>query len=199
MILTESELRELWRDGRHPLPAFPAGTRFSPSAHDFIKDHQLEIRFDEPAPIPLSAPQLPTPAPSASVGVTNYQLPSTLDALALLVAAEARRYQLPALARRLDALAADCQALHAAAQQGRDPTPLKPAPTGRALFAPGPTDHAILHWLNFLSATARLDATRAAGDRQLALAAALGQVSQTAADLGQRVQSGELGWNSAMV
>ena len=96
MILTESELRELWRDGRHQLPAFPAGTRFSPSAHDFIKDHQLEIRFAEPAPIPLSAPQLPTPAPSASVGVTNYQLPSTLDALALLVAAEARRYQLPA-------------------------------------------------------------------------------------------------------
>ena len=77
MILTESELRELWRDGRHPLPAFPAGTRFSPSAHDFIKDHQLEIRFAEPAPIPLSAPQLPTPAPSASVGVTHYPLPIT--------------------------------------------------------------------------------------------------------------------------
>ena len=117
----------------------------------------------------------------------------------MLTAAEARRYQLPALARRLDALAADCQALSAAAQQGRDPAPLQPAQAGSAAFAPGPNDHAILHWLNFLRASAAQAAAGAAGAGQPALAAALRQVSQTAADLGRRVQSGELGWNSAMV
>ncbi len=46
MVITESELRELWRNGKGDLPAFPAGTRFTPSAQDFLKDHNLEIRFE---------------------------------------------------------------------------------------------------------------------------------------------------------
>ena len=202
MVITEAELRELWRDGRNPLPAFPPGTRFSPSAQDFIKDHRLEIHFAEPALSPILTPQLPALAPTTGVGVTHNSLPASLDALhalARLVAAEARRYQLPALAGRLDALAADCQTLAGTAQHGRDLAPRPPAPTAGAMFAPGPTDHAILHWLNYLSAMARLNAALAEAAGQAHLAAGLGQVSQTAADLGGRVQSGELGWKSAMV
>jgi hypothetical protein len=190
MVITESELRQLWRDGRHPLPAFPPGTRFSPSAQDFLKDHHLEIRFAEPAPPFLPPSQLPREA-------TTYQLPFSLDALhalALLTAAEARRYQLPALAHQLDALAESVLGLRAAEQLGRDPAPPPPAPAAGAPFVPGPTDHAILHWLNFLRASAAQAATQAAAGGQPALAAALSRVSTAAADLGQRVLSGELGW-----
>lgn len=199
MVITEIELRELWRDGRNPLPAFPPGTRFSPAAQDFLKDHWLEVRFADPVPEPPLVPQLP---------ITNYpsQLPlvlDTLQALALLTAAEARRYQLPALAQRLDGLAGDCLALRGAEQAGRDPAPLAAmAPAGPPPeFAPGPTDHAILHWLNLLRASARQAAALAAGAAPARpwLAAALEQISLTAADLGRRVQSGELGWKAPMV
>ena len=196
MVVTESELREMWRDGRNQLPSFPPGTRFSPAAQDFIKDQRLEIRFAEPAPAPVSSAQLPRAA-------TNYQLPFSLDtlhSLTMLVAAEARRYQLPALARRLDALAEDCLELRAAQQQRRDPAPLPPAPAGSSPeFAPGPTDHAILHWLNFLRATAQQAAAQAADGGSIKLAAALTQLSDAVAGLGRQVQSGELGWNALPV
>jgi hypothetical protein len=191
MVITEIELREMWRDGRHLLPAFPPGTRFSPAAQDFIKDHRLEIVFADAKPLTIPAPQLP---------VTNYQLAFSLDtlhSLTMLVAAEARRCQLPTLALRLDALAGYCQELQAAEQQGRDPAPLPAAPaTAGPDFAPGPIDHAILHWLNFLCATARQAAAQATGAGRAKLAAALGQVSDAAAGLGRQVQSGELGWNA---
>src|SRR5689334_12655549 len=193
MVLTEAELRELWRDGRHPLPAFPPGTRFSPSAQDFIKDHQLEIRFAEPVTFGTDT-QLPTPASGASPAITNHQLPFSLDslhALAMLTAAEARRYQLPALARHLHALADSTLGLLAAEQQGRDPAPPPPVPSAGVPFAPGPTDHAILHWLNFLRASAAQAAAQAAAGGQPAFAAALSRVGVAAAELGQRVQSGE--------
>jgi hypothetical protein len=195
MVFTEIELREMWRDGRNPLPAFPPGTRFSPSAQDFIKDHRLEIQYADPTPESTPVPQLP---------VTNYQLQTTLDALhalTLLTAAEARRYQLPALAGRLDALADYCRELSAAEQQGRDPARL-PAPAtagGAPDFAPGPTDHVIVHWLNLLRASARQAAAQASGSGGAKLEAGLHQLSNAAADLGQRVQTGELGWNSPMV
>jgi ethanolamine utilization cobalamin adenosyltransferase len=50
MLLTEAELRELWRGGKNALPAFPLGTRFSPAAQDFIKANQIVIRFEAPTP-----------------------------------------------------------------------------------------------------------------------------------------------------
>jgi hypothetical protein len=194
MIITEIELRELWRDGRQALPTFPPGTRFSPAAQDFIKDHQLEIRFANTVAAPVPATELP---------ITNYQLPAALDtlhSLILLVAAEARQYQLPALARRLDVLAGYCLELRAAEQQRRAPASMVPVPAGNSPeFAPSPTDHAILHWLNFLRATARQAAAQAAVAGNAPMAAALEQVSATAASLGRQVQSGELGWNSPMV
>jgi ethanolamine utilization cobalamin adenosyltransferase len=46
-VITESELRELWQNGRGQLPSFPPGTRFSASAQDFLKTHQIETRLDE--------------------------------------------------------------------------------------------------------------------------------------------------------
>jgi hypothetical protein len=201
MVVTESELREMWRDGRYALPAFPPGTRFSPAALDFLKDHQIEITLAEATPAAIAAVQLPTLAPSVSAGVTTRsdQLPFSLDvlaALAGLVAAEARRYQLPALAGRLDALVGDCQELKAAERQGRDPALLTPAPASSgAAFAPGPADHAILHWLNLLRASAGQAAAQAVAAGNAKVGAALEQVSATAANLGRQVQSGELGWS----
>ena len=196
MVVTEIELREWWRDGRNLLPEFPTGTRFSPAAQDFIKDHHINIAFADPAPAAVAAPQLPIT--HSQLPVTNYQLPFSLDtlhALTLLIGAEARRYQLPALAQRLDALAGYCLELRTAGQQGRDPAPMAPAPaSGGPAFAPGPADHAILHWLNFLRATARQAAAQAGAGGNAKMAAALGQVSDTSSGLGQRVLSGELGW-----
>jgi ethanolamine utilization cobalamin adenosyltransferase len=60
MVITESELRELWRNGTGALPAFPPGTRFSPSAQDFINAHRLEVRV-EPSLQPPAAQPRPAP------------------------------------------------------------------------------------------------------------------------------------------
>jgi hypothetical protein len=205
MVVTEAELREMWRNGRQALPAFPPGTRFSPAALDFIKDHRLEISFAEPKPPAGPVPQLP---------IANSSLSFTLDslhALTLLAGAEARRYQLPALAQRLDRLANDCLKLRQAEQAWRAAGPLTalapPAPASSQLlmtnelspFPPGPADHAILHWLNLLRATARQAAAQAAAGGNAELAAALEQLAAAAVDLGRRVQTGELGWKPAMV
>lgn len=54
-VVTESELREWWQNGRGRLPAFPAGTRFSAAAQDFLRAHGLEARL-EAAPAPLLVP-----------------------------------------------------------------------------------------------------------------------------------------------
>jgi ethanolamine utilization cobalamin adenosyltransferase len=45
-IITESELRELWQNGRGQIPPFPPGTRFSAAAQDFLKSNQISVRFD---------------------------------------------------------------------------------------------------------------------------------------------------------
>ncbi len=41
-FITEAELREKWKGGTTRFD-FPAGTRFSPSALDFIKQWQLDV------------------------------------------------------------------------------------------------------------------------------------------------------------
>ncbi len=41
-FITEAELREKWKSGTTKFD-FPAGTRFSPSALDFIKEWQLQV------------------------------------------------------------------------------------------------------------------------------------------------------------
>lgn len=42
-FITESELREKWKSGGTTRFEYPAGTRFSPSALDFIKQWELEV------------------------------------------------------------------------------------------------------------------------------------------------------------
>ncbi len=42
-FITEAELREQWKSGGTTKFDFPAGTRFSPSALDFIKQWQLQV------------------------------------------------------------------------------------------------------------------------------------------------------------
>lgn len=59
VIMTEAELRELWQNGRDELPPFPPGTRFSPAARDFLRDHGITIQFsDDAAPLAFN-PQHP--------------------------------------------------------------------------------------------------------------------------------------------
>jgi len=45
-VITESELRELWQNGRGQLPPFPPGTHFSASALDFLKTNRVEVRYE---------------------------------------------------------------------------------------------------------------------------------------------------------
>ena len=42
-FITEAELREQWQEGKVTRFDFPAGTRFSPAARDFINQWKLEI------------------------------------------------------------------------------------------------------------------------------------------------------------
>lgn len=42
-VITESELREQWRTSAATRFEFPAGTRFSPSALDFINQWKLQV------------------------------------------------------------------------------------------------------------------------------------------------------------
>jgi ethanolamine utilization cobalamin adenosyltransferase len=63
-VVTESELRELWQNGRGRLPAFPAGTRFSAAAQDFLKAHRLEGALEA------------APAPPAGAGRPAWDKPS---------------------------------------------------------------------------------------------------------------------------
>ena len=42
-FITEAELREQWQGGAVTHFEFPGGTRFSPSAHDFINQWKLQV------------------------------------------------------------------------------------------------------------------------------------------------------------
>ncbi len=206
MVVTEIELRELWRSGRQALPAFPPGTRFTPAAHDFLKDHGLTIRFETPAPpapdpaalraAPVNAPT----GPQFGMGVPPTYLLTRLDslhALALLAAAEARTNRLFALAALLDPLAAEVLALHTAAAHA-GPVPPPPAdPADAPIFErPAAHDHVILHWLNLLRATAR-EAEVLAGSQAPALAPHLHRLGHTLAGLAANFRAGDLAWTPA--
>jgi ethanolamine utilization cobalamin adenosyltransferase len=95
----------------------------------------------------------------------------TLHALVMLAAAEARRYQLPPLAAHLDTLAAYCREIQSAEYHQRVVQPLAVAGKsedeiheishwpdkhlGIAHLTPGPDDHAILHWMNYVRTQTR--------------------------------------------
>lgn len=160
MFVTESELRELWQNGRRPLPAFPPGTRFSPAALDFLRAHGLEARFAPEAGTAGSA------APQPSTALARWR------ALGGLAAAQARAYNLPALAAELEAL------------------------TGGAPAAPAPApDHAIVHWLRLLRAEALAAAALARQERGgQAEAAQLEALAAAVEALEARYLAGGLGW-----
>ena len=189
----------LWRSGRQALPPFPPGTRFSPAAQDFLKDHGLTIRFEVPVPEPT-----PLPATPASAVLPAAYLLARLDslhALALLAAAEARTNRLFALAALLDPLAAEVLALHTAAAYGGPLPPPPPDPADAPAFErPTPHDHMILHWLNLLRATAH-EAEVLAASQAPALAPAIAQhlhrLGHTLAELAAGFRSGDLAWPAA--
>ncbi len=55
-FITEAELREKWKGGTTQFD-FPAGTRFSPSALDFIKQWQLDVTVGDEKIAPASTRQ----------------------------------------------------------------------------------------------------------------------------------------------
>lgn len=209
-VFTESELREMWQNGRGQLPPFPPGTRFSPAAQDFLASQALEVHFEDapsgaagisgPAdwdkprsfPVILTGPVpvcsecgQPLPhkpehmaqidaghfAPKTAARLVLRGRVDSLNAMVMLTAAEARRFQLPELGAALDTLAAYCREIMSAEYN------LRPAASlvmlgknenelheisqwpgrhlGMAHIVPGPQDHEILHWLNVLRTQAR--------------------------------------------
>lgn len=60
MVITEAELRQFWQNGRGQIPEFPAGTRFTPSALDFLKAVGAAQALDAP---PRAVPALSTSLP----------------------------------------------------------------------------------------------------------------------------------------
>lgn len=263
MYVTEAELRELWRDGKASLPTFPAGTRFSPSAHDFLKAHNLEIHFDSAptADLPPLTSQLPPPTwdrpgafPVVLTGSTpvcavcgsplphkpghmtqidpGHYAPKTsprlrlrgrldsLHAAFLIAIAHGRRFQQPDLAAHLSTLAAYCREITSAEYHTRPVAPLQLAGhdedliheishwpdkhLGLAHIVPGPDDHDILLWLNFVRTLTReteLDALDAfAGPEPGAtslrpdLAHALNRLSSAVYYLELLFKAGKLTW-----
>ena len=65
-IVTEAELRtKIRRPELGIILSFPVGTRFSPSATDFIKQWRMEIRFEESAGENVACVPLRPPASCA--------------------------------------------------------------------------------------------------------------------------------------
>jgi len=183
VVLTESELRELWQNGRRPLPAFSPGTRFSPAAQDFLKDHGLTVQFAAPLPSAPDAPDMPA--------LLRARL-DALHALAALTAAQARHFRLTALAAQLDALAGELTSPHTRLLPPHSPSPLLP----RANPPPFVPDHLILRWLRRLRAEAAAVAVlaRQQGEAHDPLAVRLDALGPALLDLERRFLSGELAW-----
>jgi hypothetical protein len=179
MVLTEADLRAFWQNGQRALPSFPPGTRLTPSAQDFLKDHDLTLTYAEPAPVPVSS-EIPA--------VLRARL-EAWQALAALVAAQARHHHLPSLAVRLDDLAS----------VGLTPYSVLKLPTpGEAVRAAVPAPgHVILYWLRLLQAEARSVAALAQEGpvAHPPLADRLEVLVSEIQSLEHRFLSGELAWS----
>lgn len=268
MIITESELRELWRNGWGELPPFPAGTRFSAAAQDFLKDHGLAPRFapglaagaepaigpigqirpigpmaDNPAwnrpgtfPVVLTGPlpvcaecgqpvrQKPdhmtqldaaTFAPKTAPRLKFRGRVDSLHAFVMLAAAQARRCQLPELARHLDTLAAYCREIMSAEYNVRPVARLDLAGMteeelheishrpehhlGIPHLVPGAEDHEILHWLNVVRTQAReVEVVALESGVPGDLAHALNRLSSAVYVLELFFAAGRFGWSFAL-
>jgi len=152
-IITESELREMWQHGRGQLPAFPPDTRFSDSARDFLRTHEVEVQthsqsdWDKPGtfpvvlsgPIPVCAecgqPVRHKPEHMTQLDAGHFASKTTprlvlrgridsLHAFVMLASAKARGFQMSSLASHLDTLAAYCREIMSAEYNLRSPAPL---------------------------------------------------------------------------
>ena len=64
-VITEAELRELWRGGRGTIPPLPRGVRFTPSARDFINEWGIRLTWlDEAPPSPPAGDDAPPDRPA---------------------------------------------------------------------------------------------------------------------------------------
>ena len=221
-IITEAELRDrIRRPQRGMKVTVPPGTRFSPSARDFIAQWGLEVveeaeqppeedvhptsspaasshgsrpAWDKPATFPVDfsgdrpacvtcgQPVHHKPEHMTQLDATHFapkNIPrirfrgklDSVQGLAQLVAARARAWHLPELAAQLDTLAAYCREIVSAEYNDREVAPLVVAGLDEAALreathhpqrvlgiphlTPGPEDHEILHWLNYLRAQVR--------------------------------------------
>jgi hypothetical protein len=197
MVVTESELREIWCDGKSPFLTFPPGTHFTPAAQDFIIDHNIQVLFE-------TAPNSnPVNVPFALEGKNHTKLHSrfgTLFALMLLVAAEARRYQMPRMAMALITLAEHCREIQSACQNDY-PIPTfklntKNQSTNNVIS--GVDDHIILYWLNYLRAVTAEIITLAHETSPSAqkpdLIQALDQIGNDIYQLERMFKAGTIGW-----
>jgi hypothetical protein len=198
MVVTEGELREIWRDGKNPFPIFPPGTRFTPAAQDFIKAHNIQVRFE-------AAPNFTTAnMPFGLEGKKHTMLHDrlgTLYALMLLVAAEARRYQLPRMATSLNTLAEHCREIQSASQNDY-PIPYHKRITEYETTnntISGADDHIILYWLKYLQAvTTEIIATTLEvypPSEKSDLFQALNQLSNDIFQLELLFKAGTIGWS----
>jgi ethanolamine utilization cobalamin adenosyltransferase len=255
-IITEAELRErIRRPKRGMKVAVPPGTRFSPSARDFIGQWGLEIvveevtppappetsaagsadgpAWDKPSAFPVRPIKLPEPKPEhmtqldaehfAPKNIPRIRFRGKMDSvqgLTQLTAARARSFQLSDLARHLDTLAAYCREIVSAEYNGREVAPIAVAGLDEAALrdathhprkalgiphlTPGPDDHEMLHWLNYLRAQVR-EAELAALDAfapppayeptRLDLIRALNRLSSAVYYLELLFKAGKLSWH----
>ncbi len=257
-IITEAELRDRIRRPKRGMKVVVSpGTRFSPSARDFIGQWGLEIveevatpppppalpenpqtsgsgpAWDKPSVFPVRPVKLAGPKPEhmtqldaehfAPKNIPRIRFRGKMDSvqgLTQLVAARARSWQLPELARHLDTLAAYCREIVSAEYNERPVAPIEVAGLDEAALrkathhpqkalgiphlTPGPDDHEILHWLNYLRTQMReaeLDALDAFAPppayepTRPDLIRALNRLSSAVYYLELLFKAGKLGWH----
>ncbi len=140
--------------------------------------------WDKPSIFPVRPVNRPDPKPEhmtqldaehfAPKNIPRIRFRGKMDSihgLFMLVAARARNWQLPELARHLDTLAAYCREIVSAEYNDREVAPIEIAGLDAAALryathhpgkvlgiphlTPGPDDHEILHWLNYLRTQVR--------------------------------------------
>ena len=247
-ILTEAELRDRIRRPRRGMKVtVTPGTRFSPAARDFIAQWDLKIveeaeesrpteaapAWDKPVSFPVRPVKRPDPKPEhmtqldaehfAPKNIPRIRFRGKMDSvhgLFQLVAARARSFQLPDLARHLDTLAAYCREIVSAEYNDREVAEIQLAgldaaalrhathhpqeALGISHLTPGPEDHEILHWLNYLRTQVR-EAELAALDAfapppayeptRIDLIRALNRLSSAVYYLELLFKAGKLGWH----
>ncbi len=144
-FITESELREFWRNGAGKIPAFPPGTRFSASAQDFLKAQGIELPEEAQRHLGGDIAERIGSTPSDDSGcvkAANRRLDAleylrrisgrgkiqcrleSLQALLGLASSQARRFQLPAVEQALEGVAAYCRDVATSERELRPPGPL---------------------------------------------------------------------------